>query len=201
MGIRHSALVAELIREHITEKEIKICEWGCGPGRVIRHLGNINGFDKVELFGTDYNKKSIKWCKKTIKNVRFFVNSLEPPLPLETNLFDCVYALSIFTHLSERMHYAWLEELFRILKPNGILIFTTHGDVCAKKLLPSEKMVYDSGLLLVIDKVKEGSKQFAAYHSPQFIKTKLLANHTLLKHIKSPANHQLEQDVWVVKKS
>jgi len=200
MGLRHSTLIADLIREYISENEIKICEWGCGPGRVIRHLDKINGFGKVELFGTDYNKKSIEWCKENIKNAHFGENSLEPPLPLENNSFDCVYALSIFTHLSEKMHHAWLEELFRIIKPNGILIFTTHGDLYAKRLLPSEKAIYNSGCLVIIDKVKEGTKHFAAYHPPQFIKTKLLKNYVILKHIKHPESYQLEQDVWIAKK-
>jgi hypothetical protein len=107
MGLRHSELISDLVREYIFENEIKICEWGCGPARVIRHLDNMNGFSKIELYATDYNKKSINWCNKNIKNAQFFLNNLEPPLPLGSNLFDCVYAISIFTHLSEKSHYAW----------------------------------------------------------------------------------------------
>ncbi len=54
IGLRHSSLISDLIKKHVSEKEIKICEWGCGPARVIRHLGKIAGFEKIELFGTDY---------------------------------------------------------------------------------------------------------------------------------------------------
>lgn len=201
MGLKHSGLIADLIKEHVNEKEIKICEWGCGPARIIRHLGKIEGFDKIELFGTDYNENSIKWCDENIKNVRFLTNRLEPPLPIEDELFDCVYAISIFTHLSEKMHYAWIRELFRTIKPKGILIFTTHGDHCANRLLPTEKALYSSGLLVTKDQVTEGKKHFAAYHPPQFIKTKLLKGYIIIKHINNPASYQLEQEVWVAKKS
>jgi SAM-dependent methyltransferase len=200
-GLRHSGLISDLIREHVSENEIQICEWGCGPARVIRHLEKIGGFGKIELFGTDYNEKSINWCKKNIKNVRFFKNNSEPPLPLKAEIFDCVYAISIFTHLSERLHYAWIEELFRTIKPNGILIFTTHGDLSAKRLLPADKEKYDSGNLVIKDQIKEGKKLFAAYHPPQFIKMKLLKGCVVIKHIIDTAAYQLEQEVWVVKKT
>ena len=126
---------------------------------------------------------------------------VEPPLPLETELFDCVYAISIFTHLSEKLHYAWIEELFRLIKPNGILIFTTHGDVCAKKiLLPAEKEKYDSGCLVIKNRTREGKKLFAAYHPPQWIKKRLLKDYVVVKHMSNAATYQLEQEVWCVKK-
>lgn len=200
MGLKHSSLISDLIREYVNEKEIKICEWGCGPARVIRHLDKVAGFEKIELFGTDYNEYSIDWCNENIKNVRFIKNSLEPPLPTENDLFDCVYAISIFTHLSEKMHYAWIRELFRIIKPNGILIFTTHGDFFANRLSPAEKALYNSGSLVIKDQAKEGKKHFAAYHPPQFIKTKFLKDFEIIKNINNPASCQLEQEVWVAKK-
>ncbi len=201
MGLIHSKLISDLTKEYISENEIKICEWGCGPARVIRHLHKIDGFEKIELLGTDYNEESVGWCEKYIKNARFVHNNLEPPLPIETELFDCVYAISIFTHLSEKLHYDWIEELFRLIKPNGILIFTTHGDISAKRLLPAEKEKYDSGCLVIKNQIKEGKKLFAAYHPPQWIKKKLLKNCVVLKHINNAAKYQLEQEVWCVKKN
>jgi ubiquinone/menaquinone biosynthesis C-methylase UbiE len=201
MGLRHAGLISELIQEYIPRKEIKICEWGCGPARVIRHLAKIDGFEKIELFGTDYNGKTINWCIKNIENVRFSKNNLEPPLPHEPEMFDCVYAISVFTHLSEKMHYAWIEELFRILKPNGILIFTTHGDICARRLLAAQKAEYDAGNLVIKDLIQEGKKLFLAYHPPHFIKTKLLKNYLILKHISNTLQYQLEQEVWVARKN
>ena len=199
-GLIHSSLIADLISEHVHKKEIKICEWGCGPARVIRHLVNMEGFEKIELFGTDFNKDSINWCEQNIRNVSFLKNELEPPLPFGDATFDCVYAISIFTHLSEKMNYAWIKELFRIIKPGGILIFTTHGNIYAKQLLTADKTRYDSGLLVTKAMVKEGTKLYTTYHPPQFIKMDLLKDHDVVKHINNPESYLLEQDVWVARK-
>lgn len=199
-GKVHAKLISDLIKEHITGNEIRICEWGCGPARVIRHLDRIEGFEKIERYGTDYNARSIKWCREHIKNVRFMVNNLDPTLPLEPGQFDCVYAISIFTHLSEEMHYAWIEELFRIMKPGGTLIFTTHGDVSAARLLPEEREKYNSGQLVTKSSTKEGKKLFAAYHPPEWIRKRLLRNYDIVKHISDASGYQLGQEVWCVKK-
>ncbi len=200
MGQKHSALIAQLIREYVAEKQINVCEWGCGPARVIQHLTKIDGFERVDLVGTDYNGKTIRWCSENIQNIQFLQNNLEPPLPLSAELFDCVYAISIFTHLSEKSHFLWINELFRVLKPNGILIFTTHGNLCAQRLLPDEKQKYDSGILITKSGVKEGKKHFAAYHPPVFIKNTLLKDYIVIKHIENTAQYGLDQDVWVAKK-
>lgn len=202
IGMKYAELISDLTREFITEKEIKILEWGCGPARVIRHLDKIQGFEKIELFGSDYNHKSIAWCQKNIKNVQFLENNLEPPLPVDSEIFDCVYAISVFTHLSEKMHYAWMKELFRTIKPNGILIFSTHGDNYANKvLLPADKARYDSGSLVVKKQsIKEGKKFFGAFHPPSFIREKLLKDYVVVKNISNPgARYKLGQEVWVVK--
>lgn len=163
MGNIHSQLISMLIQEYIKEKEIKIFEWGCGPARVIQHLLKLNNFEKVELFASDYNRKSINWCRNSFSNINFSTNDIEPPLSFQNESFDCIYAISIFTHLSEKNHYLWLKELLRVLKPNGILIFTTHGDLCANRLLHNDKEKYQAGNIVVKDKIQEGKKHFLAY--------------------------------------
>src|ERR1043165_8053538 len=49
------------------------------------------------------------------------------PLPYKDQMFDLIYSLSVFTHLSENHASQWLSEMNRVLKPGGILIITIHG--------------------------------------------------------------------------
>jgi len=201
VGIRHARMIGDQIRAYVSSPDIRVCEWGCGPARVIQHLRALDRFSKVELVGTDYNTKTISWCKENFKDIEFHLNRLEPPLPLQSEQFDCVYAISVFTHLSEKMHYLWMQELLRIVKPGGVLIFTTQGDGYVDALLPDERSRYDAGNIVVRGKVEEGKKHYCAFHPPRFITGELLKGHDVLKHLPSPIDYELFQDLWVLRKN
>jgi ubiquinone/menaquinone biosynthesis C-methylase UbiE len=181
-------------------KNIKILDWGCGPGRVIRHLPAIMDHS-CEFHGSDYNKKYIKWCNKNIPNIIFKENQLAPPLNYNENTFDIIYGISIFTHLSEEMHYAWFNELIRVLKPGGILFLTLHGDAFKEKLTEAERNNYENGKLVVKSNTKEGHRTFAAFQPTSFVEN-LITPNEILEHICGKIkNGKTEQDVWIIKKS
>jgi len=182
----------------------KILDWGCGPGRIIRHLPEVVG-NNCAFFGTDYNNESIEWCRKHIPGVSFNLNGLEAKLPWPENTFDAIYGISIFTHLSEKMHFDWLKELVRILKPasagGGILFFTTQGSNFRVKLSASEQNLFDKGQLIVRGNVKEGHRTFSAFQ-PQTFMLHLLKDVDILEHIE-PESHNASipaQDIWIVRK-
>lgn len=199
-GTLHARLIADLIREHISADPLQICEWGCGPGRVIRHLRGALADRTVELFGADYNPASVAWCRTHIPGVEFRHNDPEPPLPFEGGALDALYAISVFTHLSAEGHLRWIEEVFRAVRPSGIVIFTTHGNACLNRLLPDEQQQYRAGNLVVRGGVYEGSKCYVAYHPPAYVREQLLQGADVMTHLPSPAAYQMVQDVWVARK-
>jgi ubiquinone/menaquinone biosynthesis C-methylase UbiE len=186
--------------KHITLKNKRILDWGCGPGRIIRHLPNIIG-NGCEFYGTDYNKKSIDWCSKNLTGINFNNNNLNALLSYEDNFMDVIYGISIFTHLSEQLHYDWYNELHRILKPNGIMFLTTQGNNYKVKLTKSELNKFIDNQLIVRGKVKEGHRTFSAFH-PQGFMIKLFSNAEILEHIeiKPEKGKWLPQDIWIIKK-
>ena len=185
--------------KYIELKNIKILEWGCGPARIIRHLPSL--LDRsCEIYGSDYNSKTIEWCKNNIHNVSFAKNNLQPPLEFGSNFFDVTYATSVFTHLSEEMHYAWFKELKRICKKDGIIFLTTHGDNCKPRLTEQELKTFEAGKLVVRGNVKEGHRTFAAYQPPQFMQ-ELFKDVEVLEHVtREPVGNYIPQDVWIVRK-
>ena len=187
------------LEKHIQLKNVKILEWGCGPARIIRHLPKLLD-SSCKIFGTDYNRQTVEWCSKNIDGVQFLLNNLQPPLNFDDNYFDIVYANSVLTHLSEEMHYAWYKELNRILKEQGVMFLTTHGENCRPKLTEKELKIFETGNLVERGKVKEGHRSFAAYQPPQFMK-RLFSNNEILEHVtREPEGQYFPPDIWIVRK-
>ena len=191
----------ELFRTHgsiTAAKPFRILEWGCGPGRIIRHLGELGGAG-VEVYGSDYDAECIGWCAAHLPRVDFRCNGLSPPLDFPEEFFDAVYCVSVFTHLSAALHRAWLAELRRVLKPGGVLAITLHGDQYRDKLLPDERAQYEEGELVVRSQVVEGSRLYAAFHPPSFVRD-WLSEFEAVEHIEKPLPPFILQDQWIARK-
>jgi len=103
-----------------------ILDFGCGAGRVLRHV-EARVAPGSELSGADIDARAISWLRATYPDRRFAVNGASPPLPFPDHAFDLVFAISVFTHLDEEDQMSWLEELRRILRPDGQAALSVHG--------------------------------------------------------------------------
>ncbi len=89
----------------------------------------------------------------------------------------------------------------RTLKPGGILFITLHGNVFAEKLSEAEKERFNNGIPVNKAKTKEGHRIFAAFQPTGFVQ-KLTGDNTIVEHIPGQATQRnVEQDVWIIKKS
>lgn len=192
--------LSDLFRKHIDLQNRKILDWGCGPGRIIRHLPGIIG-NGCEYFGTDFNINSISWCSKNLAGIQFNLNSLSAQLPYHNNFMDIIYGISVLTHLSGQLHYDWYKELYRILKPGGIMLLTTQGDNFKIKLTHSEQDKYNDNKLIVRGTAKEGHRTYSAFQPGGFMRN-LFSNAEILEHIetKPGSEKHLPQDIWIVRK-
>jgi ubiquinone/menaquinone biosynthesis C-methylase UbiE len=190
--------IATHIRQHVDTPDPAVLEWGCGCARILRHL--TDELPKGALAGSDYNPDSIEWCRKNIPGIRFELNGLAPPLPFDEGEFDAVYAISVVTHLSEAMQFAWVDELRRVTKPGGVIMISTHGEAYRQQLLPDEAEVWQRGDPVVRDSggVDEGKRMYLAFHPEPFIRERLLAGFDVLEHVDLPGQGQ--QDLWVVRR-
>ena len=200
-SIETATWLAGFFRKYLKLNNLKVLDWGCGPARIIRHLPKIIG-NGCEFYGTDYNKKTIEWCRQNIKDVQFNLNTLEAKLPYSDNFFDIIYGISVLTHLSEPLHFEWRNELLRILKPSGILFLTTQGDNFKIKLTNKELEDFNNNKLIVRGKVKEGHRTFSAFHPKAFMEN-LFKNEIILEHIQPPyeKGKTPPQDIWIIRKN
>ena len=153
-----------------------ILDFGCGCGRVLRHLAISN--PEARVYGTDIDAEAIRWCDAHMPGVTWRANQFMPPLPWATATFDFVFSISVFTHLDEEMQDAWLAELQRISRPNAVLLLTVHGD-SVHSTLPHEQqaLLRQSGFAFwrgVTGRLKlDGLPDFyqSAYHTARYIET------------------------------
>lgn len=189
-----------LIKRYSSVDGVRILDWGCGPGRIIRHLPLFIG-NSCELTGTDYNERSIKWCRENLKGINFTINGSDALLPFPDNYFDIIYGLSVFTHLPVEKHNEWKDELARILKQGGIILFTTQGENFITNLTATELKKFKLGEPAVRGNSAPGHRTFSTFQPAQFVK-RLFEGMQLLDHIVYEAAYGVvpPQDVWIFRK-
>jgi SAM-dependent methyltransferase len=110
----------------------EVFEFGCGNGRLISLYGEIK--PNANFTGCDIDSKVLSAARRRSPNFNFELSKVQPPLPFDDESFDLVYSFSVFTHLTEETHIAWLKELNSKLKPGGIALYTTHSCECLKRM-------------------------------------------------------------------
>ena len=162
-GQAHAGLIDALAKDALGRPPRSIAEWGCGMGRVLRHVRG------EQVTGYDYNPAAVRWCAANLPGA-YARNGLLPPLPCEDGAHDAVFAISVLTHLSAAAHEAWAPEMARVVRPGGVLIVTVHGDPGEGQLLPDEAARFAAGELVVRGRVREGSRLYAAYQPDAFMR-------------------------------
>jgi SAM-dependent methyltransferase len=107
-------------------------DFGCGAGRTLRHFRDEAL--EAEIWGCDIDGASIDWVDEHLCPPLHALRSApEPPLDRPAGSFDLIWAVSVFTHLSDTWG-RWLTELHRLLADDGLLIATCMGAGLSEEL-------------------------------------------------------------------
>lgn len=174
-----------------------ILDFGCGCGRVLRNFADLGNSG---VFGSDLSPMLIRWCREELPFARFETNGLAPPLAFSDGQFGLVYSLSVFTHLPEALQPLWMEEMVRVLRPGGYLIFSTHGARYVDQLNPIERQSFESGRLVVRHDEQPGSNTCGAYHPEAYVRTHVPAGMRVVTHIAEGALGNPFQDLWLLQR-
>ncbi len=194
-----AAWLVERLQAHGLPENASLLDWGCGPGRIIRHLPSLLG-SAGNYHGCDPNAAAIAWCQASLPGLSFTLSGITPPLPFPDKNFDAIYGISVLTHLPDSLHPAWLDELGRVLKPGGILFLTTQGRAFRGKLSRLEQRLFDSGQAVIRGKTRSGHRTFSAFNPPEHVRS-VISGYTLLEHLEPTRPGQSpQQDTWLLRK-
>lgn len=121
---------------------MNILDVGCGNGRNLLYLAKNFGSSG---YGYDISVEAINIAKKSlgeVKNVEFGVSDLREPLGLENESIDLVLDLMVSHHLTKDEHKKYMEEILRVMKKDGWLLWKTFlrdDDMHAKKMIKDSK--------------------------------------------------------------
>ena len=98
-----------------------VWDFGCGPGQTTKYLKNLG----IEISGLDLSKKILEQARTIHPEIHFQKeNILE--LEFENDSIAGAVAFYAIVHFTEEQIGIALREVFRVLQPGGILLFTYH---------------------------------------------------------------------------
>jgi len=123
-GKSYAKTLEKLCLEHLVKKEppINLLEFASGYGRMTRHIDkSIFNVTATDIYPEAISFIKDQFCLDTLLST---VNAHSFFTP---SRYDVVFALSFFTHMPDSTFGDWLAALYKCLRNNGLLIFSTHG--------------------------------------------------------------------------
>ncbi|MDX1389535.1 MAG: methyltransferase domain-containing protein [Acidobacteriota bacterium] len=198
--VEGGALGAETVREALARNGYDLArvesllDFGCGCGRVLRHLGDLPG----SIHGVELQPYLVTECRRTVPFASVSTGSPEPPLPFEDESFDLIYCFSVFTHLTDGQQILWRDEIRRVLRPDGLWIVTTQGIPYLPRLSRREQDRFRSGLSVCQNGEYRGRNFCQAYHPEVYVRDTLASGFTVLDFVPEGAKGNPVQDLYLL---
>jgi ubiquinone/menaquinone biosynthesis C-methylase UbiE len=136
---------ADYFLKHLPGK--KVLDLGCGPGRDAKYFTEQG----LEVVGIDLSKNFLQLAIKNAPKATFMLHDLRN-LPFKEASFDGIWSCASLLHLPKSDVSSTLDNLYRFLKPKGILFVSLQIGIGEKVV---EKTHYSQG------------KKFFAYYTQE----------------------------------
>lgn len=102
------------------KKGMTVLDAGCGTGNLVHFLLP----KEVNVTGIDYSIIGLNQARNKFPSVSFFESDLTKPLSFKNESFDRIVSNNVLYTLPPNNRPALIRELFRILKPGGVIVIS-----------------------------------------------------------------------------
>jgi SAM-dependent methyltransferase len=143
LGYTSPITIAQLLNEHLPDKDARVFDIGCGTGLTCTFL-HQQGYGN--LVGIDLSPDMVRVAQDRGIYQQVMVGDLNLPLEIADASYDAAISSGTFTH--GHVGPEPLDEIFRILRPRGILACTVHLDLWqAKGFEEKFNSLIDAGII------------------------------------------------------
>lgn len=125
------AIAAALAARRVRTEPLSVLDLPCGHGRVTRVLRSH--LPSARLHVSDVDREAVRFCAAEF-------GATPVPAPADVRdlrlppRYDLVWCGSLLTHLDDACTASLLATLIGALAPEGVAVFTTHGEACVEHL-------------------------------------------------------------------
>ncbi|WP_156291517.1 class I SAM-dependent methyltransferase [Oceanobacillus salinisoli] len=128
MKITNGLLLEHIARYHFAANYAhgRVLDFACGSGYGSQIIAKQRKKFITELIGIDYNEDAIKYAKHKYHHplATYLEGDVtDQSLPEKLGQFDVILSFETIEHIAEEEKF--LSNIYRLLKPNGILILST----------------------------------------------------------------------------
>lgn len=118
-GSNRANKILDLLQKSNSPCIEKYLDYGCGSGELTRSIGESLGLKMTQIYGVDIIKYSGIYGFE-------FSQIQDGKIQHENDSFDLITVSMVLHHITDKNLTVTINELFRVLKPNGVLILREH---------------------------------------------------------------------------
>lgn len=131
VGVSAMQVIQSVLGSSPSHRVARIMDFGCGHGRVARHLRAF--FPEAEMFFVDIDGEAAKFCAAQFNGTAITSSEDFSSLDLPKDI-DLIWLGSVFTHLDYGRMNALFDILVSSLRPRGIIIATFRGEYLYRQM-------------------------------------------------------------------
>ena len=123
LSLQQYDAVAQILRALFPERprDIDLLDFACGYGRLLRML--VAAMPANRIWASELQTDANAFVESAF-GAKVLPSHADPARFDPERRFDFIWVASLFTHLPEHLFHGWLDRLYALLKPGGVLCFS-----------------------------------------------------------------------------